>query len=1234
MGKFFYKAYQSIAPHKWWGAIGMLVLLLSLAAIASKIKFEEDISKLIPQTSENADYQKVLKTVNFADKLIINIQRADDGTVDDLTQYASDFLDSLNTQCPGYVKNIQGTINDDDINNTLDFVYENLPLFLKGTDYEVIDQKIGRDSIRAITEENYKTLISPSGIITKKSIVKDPLGLSLLALKKLRQLNLNEGFTIKDGFVMSADERHILLFVTPTYPSNETAKNKDFANLLYRIQKNLDRAFNNKAESDYFGSVLIAVANAQQIKKDIPFTVGIALILLLFILVFFYRRWALPIILFLPTLFGALLAVSILYLIRGQISGISLGIGAVLLGVTLDYSLHILTHIRNGNSIKTLYSDVAPSILMSSLTTASAFLCLLFLHSQALQDLGVFAAASVIGASVFSLFFIPQAYKVPIKRREIKTFLDRIAAHDFHKNKWALGLLAILLTASIFTYKTVRFEKDISKLNYEPAALTESRHRIESLTDIGSKSLYVTTYGNDFEKVLQLNDSVYSKLDQLKKNGQIVNFSSAGAFLNSRTAQLNKIDQWYRFWDTPKINMVKENLIASGNQFGFKASTFDSFYAQLNTAYEPLKIDSYAHITTFAIEDYITTTDNFTTATSLVKLDSSQIETVKATFEEMPQTVLIDRQGVNETFLGNLKNDFNRLIGYSILVVLLLLFLFYRSLSLTLVTSIPIFLTWFLTLGIMGLLGLQFNIFNIIISTFIFGLGIDYSIFMTNGLLTELRTGEKALPTHKTSIILSVITTILGVGVLIFAKHPALYSISLVSLIGILSAAFIAFTVQPLLFLVFIGGRKKRPISPRYFIHSTFSFIYFGVSSLLFSLYASIVLLFSPKSRMKKQIVFHKMASKLMTSVLYSNPFVRKNIINKSGETFERPAMIIANHTSFLDSLVIRMLNPNTVFLVNDWVYNSPFFGNAAKLAGDYPVSMGLEEGEAYLGKKIAQGFSLMTFPEGTRSTTNKIKRFHKGAFHLAEQFELDVLPVLIHGISEVLPKGSFVIRDGSITIKVLDRIPAWDNRFGENSRERTKNIGAYVREEFHHLRNEIEHETYFHKSVLEDYRFKGNALFKTVSQDLRKNSSTYKKLMETISKKERIIHLSQENGQLDFLLTLDSISRKITAYIQDPDVRKVIKNSFITHKYGTIKVVDSVKEALLQSATTLIIDLESIKGKTLFDQLSDEIVILILFKIKDQTFFKEIEKHGFYRDAQNGGFTIFKKGKQGTDER
>ncbi len=1172
MGNILHRTFLLIQRKKWASTGVLLALVLALLTLVRGIRFEDDITSLIPANNEAKRIQKVLKSITFTDKIVVNIKKGTEGTVADLTTYATEFLDSLQKNNAAFVKNIQGRVNDDDIPKTLDLIYNNLPLFLSPSDYERIQAKLSKDSIAKLTEKNYRTLISPSGIIAKKTILKDPLGLSFIALKKLQQLGIGDDFKLKNGFLLDKEETNILLFITPTYGSNGTDKNMPFADSLYELQAQLNKKYGAKTQGEYYGAALVAVANAQQIRQDIQFTVSIAMTLLALLLIFFYRKLALPLILFTPTIFGVLLAVAFLCLLRTKISAISLGIGSVLLGVTLDYALHILTHIRNGKSLQSLYQEVAPSILMSSLTTASAFLCLLFLESQALQDLGIFAAVSVLGASLFALLFIPQVYRT-VKTNGKKTILDRLAAYHIHQNKWAVLLVLAITVLSTFTYGTVVFNKDLTKLNYEPEQLIEARRRLEKLTDISSKSIYISTYGKTADRVLQKNDSIYETLDRLKAKGQVISFSSIGALVRSTERQQQKIAVWKQFWETEKVRTLQQDLIESSASFGFKESTFSDFYQLLETDFSPLQIPDFEVVQSFAVDDYIVEDENGTTITSLVKVEADAIDTIRERFKDDPNTLLIDRQQVNETFLGNLKNDFNSLIGYSLVVVLVILLLFYRSLSLTLVTSIPIFLTWFLTVGIMGLFHIEFNIFNIIICSFIFGLGVDYSIFITNGLLTEYRSGLKTLATHKTSIVLSVITTIAGVGVLVFAKHPVLYTISVVSLIGILCAAFVAFTIQPLLFRLLIGSSKKRPISIRLLFHSLLSFGYFGMGGLLLSVYAWVVLKISPAQRNRPNEGFHKVISKLMGSVLYTNGFVSKKINNPHKEDFAQPAMIIANHTSFLDILSIGMLHPKIIFLVNDWVYNSPVFGSAAKLAGAYPVSGGIENGEAYLKEKVAQGFSLIAFPEGTRSSTNKIKRFHKGAFYLAEQFQLDILPVLIHGNSEVLPKGSFIIRDGSITIELLPRIKTTDHRFGTSYKEHCKQIGVYFRKQFRNVRSQIEKEAYWHKTILAHYRYKGDPIYKAVKSDLTSRKDSYFELIKQLGKEDRIAHISNGFGQLDLLLALDAIDRKISVFLTREDARNLLKNNFLTQRYSKITVTDTKEELFSAPHQTLLID-------------------------------------------------------------
>ncbi|MBM1105509.1 MMPL family transporter [Aurantibacter crassamenti] len=1226
MGSVFHKTHDWISANKWQSIVLLFLLVSGLAFLASRIQFEEDISKLIPVNEESKQLQKVLKSVNFADKIIVNIQLQNDGSANDLTEFATHFLDSLNKTSADYIKDIQGKIEDEVVLKSIDFVYNNLPLFLDETDYKTIAKKLAQDSIAAITKENYKTLISPSGIIARETILKDPLGLSFIALKKLQQLSFGDDFSIKDGFLLSKDQKNILLFVSPAFESSDTANNEPFVDQLYTIRNTLNNSFQGKAKLDYFGGALIAVANARQIKQDIQFTVSIALTLLFLILILFYRKLTLPIILFTPTALGGLLAIAILFLIRTKVSAISLGIGSILLGVTLDYALHILTHIRNGNSIKRLYKEVAPAILMSSLTTASAFLCLLFLESQALQDLGIFAAISVLGSSVFALLFIPQVYKVSIEKKQGKTILDRIAAFNFHKSKWAIAVVLIAFMVSIFTYSKVLFNKDISQLNYEPKALIDARKRIDALTNIESKSIYIAAYGTSIENTLQTNDQLNQKLATLKKENRIIDYSGVGELVSSKATQEKKINLWKQFWSAEKSSTLQKNLIASGSELGFKPETFKDFYELLHLDFQTLEIADFKALNTIPIQDYINTEDGFTTINSLVKLDSTQVEHIEDTFKNSSNSVLIDRQAVNETFLGNLKNDFNRLIGYSVLVVLLLLAFYYRSFSLTLVTSLPIFLTWFVTVGVMGLFSIQFNIFNIIICTFIFGLGVDYSIFITNGLLAELKTGERLLPTHRTSIILSVITTILGVGVLIFAKHPALHSISLVSLIGILSAVAIAFTLQPLLFKLFIGSSKKRPISLRVLLHSLLSSTYYALGGMLFSFLSTVLVKIIPISKKLKMKWYHKAMSNFLKSVLYSNPFVKKKVVNVAGETFEKPSMIIANHASALDSLTIGMLHPKIIFLVNDWVYNSPVFRFAARLAEFYPVSEGIEKSVLHLQKKIDQGYSLMAFPEGTRSDTNKIRRWHKGAFYLAEQLKLDVVPVLIHGNSEVQPKGSIVIRDGSISVKILKRILSSDKSFGETDRQRTKQIGNFFRTEFQNFRDEIEVASYFQKDILAEYRYKGNTIYKVVKNDFISNKSIYKKIIDFVPKKATIANLVDDYGQLAILLSMDSADRKINCFHSKPNTQMLVQNSFTSQFRGRISTFDTIEKTLSLKPDTLILNLDNGDLNTLIPIISNEIANFIL--ITNGTIYQEnsISELGFKLVHQEKKLAIWQR--------
>jgi 1-acyl-sn-glycerol-3-phosphate acyltransferase len=1179
MHQYFYAIHMFVNRRKSLSVVLAILMLFVFGFFASQIKFEEDITKLIP-TNDKADVTaKVLKQLNFADKITVIFKLEKNGSAEDLKEMATVFSDSVAKSCKPYVTGIQGKIDEENIQETIDFVYQNLPLFLENKDYTAIQNKLQKDSIAETVQGNYKSIISPSGFITKDFILQDPLGISFMALKKLQQLNVGDDFTLENGFVMTKDKKKLLLFITSNLPSSETEKNTIFAAKLKSIQNHLNQKFKNKTSISYFGSALIAVANANQIKSDIVLTSTIAMITLMLILILFYRKVLIPLIIFLPTIFGALFAVAFLYFVKEQISAISLGIGSILLGITIDYSIHILTHYKHNSDVKTLYKDITMPVIMSSSTTAVAFLCLLFVKSDALNDLGIFAAVIVMATGIFSLLIVPHLYKPKENNFDHKkNIIDKLAHFSFHNNKILIGFCVLITIVCCFTYNNVGFNNDLSQLNFVPKEIKAAEKQLEESTSLTSKTIYVASYGKSMEEVLQNNSQLFTDLSAAKQDDKILNFSSVGGIMLSQAEQQQKIDKWNSFWDVNKKQLLQSQLISEGSKLGFKPTTYSAFFDHLDFGFKPISSDEYLKIQALQLKEFVTEKNGFYTISTLVKVTPEQRDAFVKSASAKNNLIAIDRQQMNETFFSTLKNDFNSLVNYSFVAVILILFFFFRRLELVIVSCIPIVLTGIVTAGIMGIFGIQMNIFSMIVCTLIFGHGVDFSIFMTSALQKEYTTGKNEIAIYRTSIILAVITTILGIGAMIFAQHPALRSISSVSLIGVFAALIITFIFYPILFKLFLSNRPKKgnaPFELRSFLHGVISFFYYGLGGLIMSVFSLIIMPILPIKAETKMKGFRYVISKFMKSVLYSNPFIHKKVVNNFNESFEKPAIIIANHSSFVDILAMGALSPKIIFLVNDWVYNSPIFGATVRKAGFYPVSEGIEGGVEHLRQKVNEGYSLMIFPEGTRSESNQIKRFHKGAFYLAEEFSLDILPVVIHGASEAIPKGDFVIHKSSLTVSILERIRPENLSFGKNYAERTKQLSIFFKAEFRKIRQELEGPEYFKPMLLHSYDYKEIEVINSVKNDLKGHLETYFYLNKHISAKAKIIHLANDYGQLDVLLTLQEPQRKVYSYIADEEKREVAKTNYFLRK-RKISYVENLQMALENQFDILLISDEN----------------------------------------------------------
>ncbi len=1084
-----------------------LVLAIALF-FASRLRLKEDISAMMPRDPKIEKMNQIIQHSRFSDKLVVNIFLKDSLAQSDpdlLIAFADSLSDALQPLVPGYLEQVRDKVSDHAITDIFASVNDNLPVFLTEEDYERLDTILQPDNLRRQLENNYKLLISPASLVMKKIVIQDPLGMSGNVLKKLRNLEVEDNFELYDNHILTKDRKNLLLFIVPANPPNETGINSIMLQKMDSVFAAVGQSFDHTIEAQYFGAAAMAAGNAERIKSDLMITITLAVTVLVVFMGLFFRRAGIVLIIFLPVIIGGIISLAVMYFLKHEVSAIALGMGSVLLGITVDYSLHIFTHFRNTGSVKAVLRDLPMPLMLSGVITASSFLCLMFVKSDALKDLGLFAAISVINALLAGLIVLPHFLKKTRKKEDDPgsgiSFIDRFTSYRYDRNKGLLAAIAIITLVSFFTAGNFRFETDMMKMNYVSDKLYEAEKNLYRISNIAHKSLYVVASGNSLEEALEANEGVSAALVRLKEEGVVRSIAGVNDFLISQRTQQQRIDRWNQFWTAERKDSVRRHLLDIGSSYKFSGQAFAPFFKSLGHEYKPVAITDLSEMKRLFFDEYLSERSSMVTLASLLKVDPDKKELVQEYISEDDHITILDRQYMTSRFVELMSEDFNTLEVLSLGLVFLVLVLSYGRLELGIIAFVPMILSWLWTLGLMGLLGIKFNIINIIISTFILGLGIDYSIFIMSGLMDEYTRGIRHLATFKTSIFLSAFTSITGIGALIFAEHPALRSVAVLSIIGMCSVITISFVLQPLLFRLLISDRVQKgynPATAAALLVSVWVYSIFIIGCVILTILATLVFPVLPLQRSSKKKAYHRLLTGFARLLIRIAPGKRLTILDQGNENFGKPAIVISNHQSFLDILIMLAVSPRLILMTNQWVWNSPIVGPLVRYADSVPAFEGIESNTDLVLDKLREGFSIVIFPEGTRSADGKVHRFHKGAFYLAEKYGIDILPVVMHGAGETIAKGDLMINNTGVTLRFLPRITPDDPGFGTTYQERAKAVRRYFSSEYEKLREHVETPGYLKKRLVQNYIYKGPVLewYCRIKLRLEKNYELYNRLL------------------------------------------------------------------------------------------------------------------------------------------
>jgi len=1106
------------------------------------LDFNEDILGFLTSDKEHERIDYAYRNIGGASKIIINISMAAPGEVPekDLLMDAADHLGGLLQQEPAreHIGNMIWRIDPSMMLEISDFITSNMPYFLEEEDYKTMDSLVQPRVIESRLEQVKETLLSPAGMVLKNTLLKDPLLFSGPMLEKLQGFRMEDRFMVHSDYIFSRDGSEAVITIDSRYPTSDTGNNKKLIAAIDRAIEETEAAFSQEIQATPFGAAYIALTNANRIRQDTWISVAVALVVIAILLALYFRNIKYILLIAVSVLAGSLFAFALAGILTSSLSLIAIGAGSVIVGIAVNYPLHFLSHIREGYTPRRTLSDIVPPLTTGNITTMGAFLSLLFISSPAMRSFGLFATLLLPGTILFVLIFLP--HMTPARKPGPGQFhFGKLADSSPEKNKWITGGLLLLTVFFLIVNKGAVFNADMQSINYMTEEQRGSMEKLLDQTQGSQHVMYFVAEGATLDQALEHYEAEQPRIEEY-------NHSGIGNFLPSRSKQEERIGRWNAFWDTRKEDFLDQfNSIA--REKGFREGSFAGMEALLSRSYSPLPTNEFDPIMAHLAGNYIVENPERSMVYTMLHIDPENAsQTEQELNEPGNHTFAFDLGSVTRMMIASLSSDFDYVLFICGFIVFLFLTLSFGRIELSLIAFTPLAVSWIWILGIMSLFNIQFNIVNIILATFIFGLGDDYTIFITEGMIYEYTYRKKMLGTYKNTVALSALIMLAGIGSLILAKHPAMQSLAQITIIGMVSVVITAYVVPPFLYRLLVTKRGKyrdEPLTIKNLFYSTVSFAFFLLGVIYLSLAGRFLLVFGGRNERNK-LRFHKILQRICHYVTYHIPNAGMELTGRENADFSRPSVIVANHQSHLDLMAVIMLHPKIIIMTNNREWNSPFYKGILRFADFLPIEY-MHTHLDHIRDRVAKGYSVMIFPEGTRSADCSILRFHKGAFHLAEMLELDITPVLLHGFGFVLPKKDLLLRKGRLTVKILTAIRHTDLSFGETYRDRSKAVRKLFIREYGSLSASIENAHYFADKVLNNYLYKGKEIRATARRIMRTNGNFSQRIEALPESGEYYL---EDAGQGEFALTASLVRKnlRIKAYIADPK-----KRALATHCCG-----------------------------------------------------------------------------------
>lgn len=806
----FEKIYDWVRAHRTLGVVFLTMFMALCVVLTLRLDYKEEITDFLPVDDHYRESMRIYQEVASANKVVIQFEAKpslvgsmpESAIADSIISAVTEFGEILQSRDSlGWVSDYEPQVDASQILDVAEFVYSHLPYMLDAEDYCRLDSLLNQPEFVGERMTWVRQQIEGmAGSFMAPMLQYDPLGLGNRIASHLKDFQPQVDFMKHVGYVFTPDGRCCLVTIESPFGSSESRMNGQLVELLESVAADLHSDFVNVSLT---GAPVIAAGNASRIQHDTILSVAVSVIAILLLLLWAFRSLRSLWYIVLSTGFGFLFALATLSLLGVQVSMIVIGIASIIIGIAVNYPLHFVCHNQEVLNGRQTLSDLVKPLLVGNITTVAAFLTLVPLEAIAVRQLGVFSAFMLIGTILFVLFVLPHIIsskgKNPVQSQEAQSdshqecaethsnsIVDRVSGFLSGMITHPLSLvLVVLLTLFFgwFSFQTV-FDTDITHLNYMTA---QQRSDMQRLSHMQGQSDGIVVY---VPASVEETEAMRADIDRLKSEGIVIDEKNPTWFIASTETQTRRLSMWREFWT--RHNYLE--ILNESRRYGFSEEAFEPFQLLIETNHEILSYSDYEPLTSSILTGYSNSEAMVSRLTVADTESASKVEEIISG--------AFDMKSLNAQIADTLTADFNYIGFACALIVFVFLWFSFGRFEIALLAFMPMAVGWLWILGIMQLLGIHFNLVNIILATFIFGQGDDYTIFITEGLLRDYRqnSGHRVLVSYQRSILLSAAIMLLGIGSLILAQHPAMHSLAEVTIVGMGVVVFMAWLLPPMLF--------------------------------------------------------------------------------------------------------------------------------------------------------------------------------------------------------------------------------------------------------------------------------------------------------------------------------------------------------------------------------------------------------------------------------------------------